>query len=1111
MRPRRPRAPLLAAILVAAFHGADPSRAEGEGEPAAPPPPRWSVEDPGGPYREFSFDAAEGTWMSVDVHPDGTRLVFDLLGDIYALPMAGGEATLLAGGLPYEVQPRWSPDGRHVLFTSDRGGGDNLWVMDGDGGNRRALTREDFRLLNNGNWHPTGRWVVARKHFTSRRSLGAGEMWLHPFPEGGPGVKLTTRKNDQQDAGEPVFTPDGRFLLWSEDMSGGTTFEYNKDPAGTIYVVRRLDMETGEVRDLIRQPGGAVRPQPSPDGSTVAFVRRARDRSVLALFDVASGSVRDLFAGLSLDQQETWAIFGPYPGYSWTPDGRSLVVWGGGTLHRVDVATGEARPIPFRAAVKQRLCGTVRFPPDVAGDGFDVKVVRWPQVSGDGRFAVFQALGRLWRRALPDGAPERITGQEADLECAPRLAPDGVTVVYVTWNDVEGGRVRSVRVDGSEGRLLVARPGHYLSADLSPDGREVVFHRGGPDVYRGRRFAEDPGVWSAAADTTAPPRLLARQGRSPRWSADGARVFLLADEGEEGALVSVDRLGSDRRVHVISERGVDFVPSPDGRWLAFEELWQAYLVPLPPGPGPFRTGPKSDAPPPVRLSRDAGTYLSWSPDGSRVRWSLGPDLFECDAAEAWKHGAGERERRRDESRSRTGPPPPKTDPRGYPGATGLRLGWRVATPPPATDLWLTGGRVVPMHDDTVIEDGVVHVVGDRIAAVGTRAALPVPAGARVLDCRGKTVLPGLVDVHSHTGSSTGGVPAQRNWAFLAMLAFGVTTSHDPSNDTQSIYAESEMVRAGLRVGPRILSTGTILYGAEGDFRATVDSYEDALQEVRRTAAWGPCSVKSYQLPRREQRQQVIRAAREVGVNVVPEGGSTLHANLSEILDGHTTIEHAIPVAPLHAPEVALFARSGTAYTPTLVVGYGGLWGENWWYAKTRVWEDEALLRWVPRSYVDPRARRRVLATDEGDYHHLRLARTAAAIVRAGGTVEIGAHGQLQGLAAHWETWMLGQGGLTPHEALRCATLHGARALGLDGALGSLRPGLLADLIVVEGNPLEDLRRSRDLRWTMVGGRLHDAATLEMLEPERRALPPGPELEGADAGDGHGPGACGCGR
>jgi imidazolonepropionase-like amidohydrolase/Tol biopolymer transport system component len=1054
--------------------------------------PKWDVDDPGGPYRELALDVTEGTWMSVDVHPDGSRLVFDLLGDVWTLPIEGGDATLLSGGLAYDIQPRWSPDGKSIAFTSDRGGGDNVWLMQADGGNRRALTTEDFRLLNNAVWHPSGDYVVAKKHFTSGRSLGAGEMWMYRLPAepdatAGTGVRLTERKNDQQDVGEPAISPDGRFLYWSEDMSGGTTFQYNKDPHGTIYVIRRLDMETGELRDLIRLPGGAVRPEPSPDGKSLAFVRRERNQSVLAVLDLGSGKVRNVWDGLSLDQQETWAIFGPYPGFDWTPDSASIVVWAQGGLHRVNVADGTMQAIPFRCQTTQRMLPLQRIEHSVAGETFDVKVIRWPQETAEGT-VVFSALGHLYRTRGSD-APERITDAN-ELEFAPRVVGD--TIVYVTWSDTRGGRVKTVGVDGANRRTVVSRPGHYFSADLSPDGTELVYHRARGDGFRGGQWDEEPGIYRVKLRDDAEPRFLTRFGRKPRFAPDGRRILLLAREGDKSALVSIDRIGSDRRVLATSERARDFEVSPDGRWIAFEELWQTYVAPFPPQPRALALGPQGNDVPVRRLSYPGGTYLSWSADSKSVRWSLGPDLFSVGVEEAM-----------------AGKPAQHEEPtRGV--EAGVRyLGWAQPADEPKTLFALRHATVLPMNDMSVIEDGVVVVRGNRIEAVGKEGEVEIPAGAEEIDCRGQVVMPGLVDVHAHTGSASAGILPQQDWKMIAQLAFGVTATHDPSNNTQGIYAESERIRAGMQLGPRLLSTGTILYGADGDFKAVIDSLADARQEIARTVAWGPVSVKSYNQPRRDQRQQVMAAARELGIMVMPEGGSTLHYNMTHLLDGHTTLEHAVPVAPMYEPELRLLSEWGGGYTPTLGVGYGGLMGENYWYAKTKVWENERLARFVPRSVVDPNARRRVLATDDGDYHHIRLARMCAEVQRRGGHVGIGAHGQLQGLAAHWEFWMFVQGGMTPHEALRCATYEGTRAICLEHELGAVKPGYLADLIVVDGAVLEDVYASERISHVVANGRLYDARTMEQLLPERVSLPPGPPLDSIHGGGDHA--HCVCGR
>jgi imidazolonepropionase-like amidohydrolase len=304
----------------------------------------------------------------------------------------------------------------------------------------------------------------------------------------------------------------------------------------------------------------------------------------------------------------------------------------------------------------------------------------------------------------------------------------------------------------------------------------------------------------------------------------------------------------------------------------------------------------------------------------------------------------------------------------------------------------------------------------------------------------------------------------------------VTTLHDPSNSTSEIFASSELAKAGLIVAPRIFSTGTILYGAKAPFKADINSLDDALSHLQRMNAVGAFSVKSYNQPRRDQRQQVIEAARQLNMDVVPEGGSLFEHNMTMVVDGHTGVEHSIPVQNAYEDVMQLWSGTKVGYTPTLIVGYGGLWGEQYWYAKTNVWEDQRLLSFVPRRIIDSRARRRVLPPED-EWNHISNAKIVKRLYDRGVGIQLGAHGQREGLGAHWELWMFVQGGMTPLEAIRSATLNGARYLGMEKEIGSLEPGKLADLLVLDANPLENIRNSESIRYTVVNGRVFDAMTM----------------------------------
>ncbi|MBI3950708.1 MAG: PD40 domain-containing protein [Acidobacteria bacterium] len=1028
---------------------------------------KWDVNNPPGPQDQVTIDTDEGTWISVDVSPDGNEIIFDLLGGIYTIPIAGGEAKSLTSGVAWDMQPRYSPDGHTIVFTSDRAGGDNIWIMNRDGSNPTQVTKESFRLLNSPVWMPDGQYVAARKHFTSTRSLGAGEIWLY-HRTGGEGVQITKKPNDQKDVGEPAFSPDSRYLYFSQDVTPGDIFEYNKDSNRQIYAINRLDRQTGEIEHFIGGPGGAVRPTPSPDRKRLAFIRRVRFKSVLFLYDIESGADWPIYEDLDRDMQETWAIHGVYPNMAWTPDNQSVVFWAGGKIRRINVETRQVGMIPFHVHSTRSVMKALRFPVEVAPERFDVKMLRWVEVSPQGDKVVYQALGYLYIRDLPDGTPRRLTLQTDHFEGYPSFSRDGRWIVYTTWNDVSLGTIRIVSADGGEGRVITNKPGYSVEPVFTPDGKKVVYRKvSGGDLFS-PNWSRAPGIYWVSAEG-GESTLITKTGIRPHFGASSDRVYLMTFEPEEKrALKSIDLDGSDLRTELISENATEFQVSPDEKWIAFTERFNAFIMPFPKSGKQIEIGPKMKTMPIKKVSQDAGEYLHWSGDSTKLHWALGPELFTRDLTEAFSFVEGA--------------------PAELPGPleTGLNIGFPATTDVPSGSIALIGARLITMRGDEVIEDGTALVERNRIKAVGRRKEIKVPSDAHVIDCRGMTIMPGLIDVHAHGGQGANEMVPQQSWRNYASLAFGVTTIHDPSNDTSTIFAVSEMARAGLVVAPRVFSTGTILYGAAGAFKAEIDSLDDARSHIRRMKAVGASSVKSYNQPRRDQRQQVIAAARELGMMVVPEGGSLFQHNMTMVVDGHTGIEHSIPVAKIYKDVIQLWGHSETGYTPTLIVGYGGIWGENYWYQHTNVWENARLLTFVPRFVIDPRSRRRIMAPEE-EYNHFNNAQICKQLRDAGVHIQLGAHGQREGLAAHWELWMLVQGGMTPMEALRAGTLDGARYIGLDRDLGLIEAGKLADLVVLERNPLEDIRNSEQIRYTIVNGRIFDTRTMDEIgnHPRKR--------------------------
>lgn len=1032
---------------------------------------------PNGP-REARFTVDEATWINLDV--SGQDIFFEVLGHLYRMPISGGAATQITTGPSVNRFPAISPDGRKLAFISDRSGHTNLWICDVDGSNARRLS--DLRSYNMDRgiafptWSPDGTFIlVMQEHKAAGEE---GEDGLQPArydAASGKMMWISQAKESPTAYFQASFDADANYILVPvrppNDASARDHYAY----------LVRMNIATGSAT----RPMGlfsdrtVMAATASKDRKLLAYIAPTQDGLGLRIRDLSSGQERwllqqglDSSPASNSEWQNEW-----FPTFSFSPDSRSLFLAARGRILRVAVADGAVTQVPFTAEVRRPLkpLALTQYRLD-DGEGHANAILQ-PVISPDGHRVAFSALRHIWVMDLPldskqSGEPRRLTNSDV-AEYYPAWSPDGTWIAFATWRDGEGGSVRRARVGQSPGspQTVVASDAVYSHVVISPDAADIVAVRTNLGDVSGINASQvdprdAPCVIRLASDGRSSPLPLAQSTATLSWIADRqlyfagrpARLYL----GNQLIPSNADPNACPKVIKAKAyPTGFNGVLSPDGSTALAVDPTDMFALLLLPAERFIRGDSVRDAQTASTTESLTPTlrsyWISWSADGSTALTRQGSTLLLA----KMQNG------RISSSKTVT-----------------INLPYDIDRP--VGTIALRGARIITMRGDEVIESGDIVIRDNRIAAVGPSGHVAIPRSAHVIDVRGKTVLPGYVDTHDHLWIPP--IQGEQRYRFLVRLAFGTTSVREALDGGGAIdYRDAE--RAGTLVSPRIFSVG-YGYPSMESSRPQIASIEEARKVALLYRNLYPTENFKYYRDNgsRSELDYLSEAFREFGLNATAHSAGIVFP-LQLITDGYAGIEHGYGIEA-YDDVARLIGVSGTTITHTFTQVSGASK-----YAIDALGNPMANAKWL--SFVPPDQREEACyICQEIDGYGGRPELVAlkrrlslpARIVRFGGHSGVGGHGDMQGISIHYEMWLYQLGGMPNHEILRSATLNGARTIGYERDLGSLEPGKLADLQILDKNPLDDISNTLSIRYVMKNGRLYQSNDLTEVWPRQKPLP-----------------------